>query len=144
MRLFRHRHRLASVAVVALATVGALAVGPTARHLHLAEQPHAVCAEHGELVHLEPGHSEPGAIGHEGHARSSHVDPGPGNEERGHDHHHCGVTVNDRPAVGGPSREGRVAGAATAQRPWVAPRQAAGPAVAPYRFAPKASPPAVA
>jgi hypothetical protein len=126
-----------ALAAVAMSLAAAVALGPSAKYAHFARVEHAVCAEHGELVHVE----STGTRVHAGHTAAPHVDPAPNAEGGEHEHRHCGLATQERPhgaRAADCAHAGDPAADEDATRSVV---RDAVPRRALYRLAPKTSPP---
>ncbi len=89
MRLSSSSSRRRVLGVIALATLFVAAQASSFTHRLLVQ--HAVCAEHGELVHLEGGHAA--ALAASAVDREVSAAPSP---TKDHDHEHCLVTLPRR------------------------------------------------
>jgi hypothetical protein len=119
-------------ALAALLLVGS-SLGQAA---HLAVVQHAICAEHGDLLHAADGHAAPTA-------HAEHDDENGSMPEEGGDHEHCQVLARNQaeqalPAVPAVSGLLPVAGPALLELATVV---EARPARVPLSVAPKTSPP---
>jgi hypothetical protein len=124
---------------------GALALfallGQFANLAHLAVAQHAVCPEHGELVHSDqPGRRNPLVSLTE--SLTTALRPS-GEAASKHSHDHCGIATQRREALllAPPSAE-RVRLPAALATDWLPERQPRFAGQAVFRFAPKCSPPA--
>ena len=93
MRTLHPRFRDVPLRSIALLLAGAFIGAPFARLAHHATVGHAVCAEHGEIVHAL-GHdyeSHGGGADRGAHALDDHERGVRESEDAAHDHHHCAV-----------------------------------------------------
>lgn len=136
-----HRRRPATRGTLrALATVIAVLVGLSSlgQFAHFLLVPHAICAEHGELLELDEAH---------GHAES-HASPSPdesahASSELAAEHEHCQLLARGQREQAEPTPPTIVvlpAGVAVAALP-VLPRAAVFEAISALSLAPKTSPP---
>jgi hypothetical protein len=128
-RFERRRARVVAVAFL---------VAQLAGFLHLALERHAVCADHGELVHADPGD----AHASEGVGAVSERGPSLAGGSEGTQHAHCGTlpAIQPKHAASGPSF--RAAPALCEPCGHATPKATARSSVPILSLAPKHSPPA--
>lgn len=130
--------RLPSQRQGALALVCAFLLAQLAGFVHLALERHAVCAEHGELLHVADSASSSAAAGHQERTGPSLADGSSGDA-----HAHCDVLPAVQPkqsvATGAPARSIEPLASAWNR---AAPLAVAHAAVPLLLLAPKQSPPA--